>query len=752
MNRKSLTQLSFAALLALPYPVYAQPAPDALKSIQSLMQQKKYAEAVGEAEGALANGTLTAPEKVRLLKAAADASLLLGKNGVPEAMAFHERIVSDPAMPNGAKIEALNNMANAYIASLSGLELGRMNLDKAHAILKRGLELPGLTPEDRALALKNIGRLYERQDLNARARETYQQILTLNAGERTNADAQRLIAGTYVNEGREEDAVAIYKQFGWDLVGLYQGLGDAQRRDAEITKQLGDPDVAENTRWLNFSRFPIWDGQGKSLDQIRQSWDAYMPAFLEKDPNRALVLQRKVVAKEAEPTFVAWAAPIVLAAPKIAPNDFVTTKTAYIESLAALSKTDEVVREARELAADTRTPSSTKLWAQLVAATIKSNNGAGAVLSAAGNASNQEKAGAIPRAAQTVLRAGNEKAARDLYQAYQSLLAKPDRASITCSFVDKAPYDVGSWLDSPLVKTSGAKLNRPYGDNLKFLLETDSALTGRNTTADTKPATGDTSTDFYTACDAEGIHFFFNASDSRVKEVVDGLLGGGSFEMYLAPGEQQAYYTFLTEMPRGGINPADFVTMYPNAQFRMPSEKDGSLRTETRPTETGFATQLSLTWDVFYDKLPAAGTRWQFEAIRWTRSGGFSFGGSESVHNRSSFGDIVFSGLTPEHLNAIKRGIVLKAVAKYKQAKRITGAIGSWPDSELGDPVFYQTQVEPMVKKLDEYAERVNKDMTAADVDLLFREAVPGWMDGEYQIAALRRQYLEKELLAENRG
>jgi hypothetical protein len=226
---------------------------------------------------------------------------------------------------------------------------------------------------------------------------------------------------------------------------------------------------------------------------------------------------------------------------------------------------------------------------------------------------------------------------------------------------------------------------------------------------------------------------------------MNGLVGGGAFEMYLAPGEQQAYYTFLTEMPKGGINPDDFITMYPNAGFRLPSLKDGTLRTETRATDKGFATHLFLDWQLFYDKLPTNGVKWQFEAIRWTRSGGFSFGGSESVHNRSAWGDVVFSGLSDENLNAIKRRIVFKAVAKYREAKRPVNEIGSWADPDLADPGFYAAKVAPFVAKLDEYAARVTKDMTAADVETLYNEAVPGWMDADFLIQAMRTRYLEEK-------
>jgi hypothetical protein len=156
---------------------------------------------------------------------------------------------------------------------------------------------------------------------------------------------------------------------------------------------------------------------------------------------------------------------------------------------------------------------------------------------------------------------------------------------------------------------------------------------------------------------------------------------------------------------------------------------------------------LFLSWELFYDKLPKNGDKWQLEAIRWTRSGGFSFGGSESVHNRSSWGDIVFSGLTRENLNEIKRAIVFQAVNKYRSAKKINALAGQWEDSELGDSAFFEAKVKPLFARLDGYAAQVNKEMTAADVETLFKEAVPDWMELNFRVAALRAQYLKNKQL-----
>lgn len=748
--------LSLAALAA-GKPAFAQPmvaqvaTVDPFKSIQAKLGEKKYAEAVAEVETALQGPALNAGDKLRLLKTAAQASMGLGKSGLPAATAFQERIVADPGLANTAKIEAVNSIAEAYISSLDGQELRRMDIAKAHTILNRALELPDLKPEEQVLALKNIGKLYDRQDLEAQARETYQKILVLGVSDRSKADAQRLIADTYLAEGKGEEALALYKANGWGLLPLYQRLGDTEKRDAEASKLLNDAATPENTRWITFTRLPLWDARTKDVPAMKKAWEMYMPAFLEKDPNRALFLQRAVTAADADPQFVEWAAPLLVQAPRLSAAATLEMKSALVEALAADGKPAAAGAEAATITANAEFAAPARLWARLVAAAAQPGSDAGVEAAKAvregETLSGPDKADAILRAARTVLRGGNAGAARGLYAFHQSLLAKPARAAIAADFVATAPYDVGSWLASPLLKaaTGKAKLDRPYGDNLKFLLETDAAVTGRNTTADLKEDTGDKETDFYAATDAEGIHLFFNAWDARVADVMSGLVGGGAFEMYLAPGANQAYYTFLTEMPKGGINPDDFVTMYPNAHFRTPSEKDGTLRTETRATDKGFATHLFLDWRLFYDKLPANGTKWQFDAIRWTRSGGFSFGGSESVHNRSGWGDIVFSGLTEQNLNAIKRRIVFKAVAKYREAKRPVGAIGMWADPDLADRDFYQTQVAPLVKQLDDYAALVTKDMTADDVEKLYSAAVPGWMDAEFQLDAMRTRYLESK-------
>lgn len=752
MNRTAI--LSLAALLALGVPVHGQAvSADVFKRIQTKVQEKKYADAVAEAEQALGAAGLSANDKVRLAKAGAEASLRVGKAGVDGAIAFYERVVADPEIPSAAKVEAINGIANAQIASLGGLDLVQMDVANARATLNRALELTELKPEDRAAAIKNIGRLYDREGDYAQARKAYEQIVGLDVRDQTKNDARRLIADTLANQGDEDAAIEMYREHGLDIVSLYQRLGRTKDRYDECVAILNDPKAAEHVRWTAFNRLPCWDHTSKDLSEIRAACEKYLPAFLEKDASRVAVLQRRFVDRAigVDHAFAEWATPLLLAAPKLSDADYAVVKTAYIDSLAVQGKVDAAVEAAGAVAADQRIAATGRLWATLVTVTLKPVGDASitAAVAEANGVSGQDKADAILRAAKTVLRAGNEQGARQLFGAYETMLNRPARAKITCAFVPNAPYDVGSWLTSPLLTAAEGKgkLDRPYGDNLEFLLATDSAVMGRNVSAKSGEVAGDQQTDFYTVCDAEGLHLFFNTLDSKADEVVSGLVGGGSYEMYLAPGDHQAYLTFLADLPGGDIDPGGFITMYPNPQFRLPSKTDGTLRTATQATGKGFATHLFLSWELFYDKLPTDGTAWQFDAIRWTRAGGLSFGGSESVHNRSSWGDVVFSGMTDEHLTAIKRGIIYKAVVKYRAERKPIGALGGWSDAVLGDPAFYQAKVEPMVKRLDEYAAMVKKDLSAAEVETLFKEAVPGWMEGPYIVAAMRSEYLRDAML-----
>lgn len=731
-------------LLALIAPAVAETPAETLKRMQEHVRQRQYAEAIASADAALKDEALPPADKARLLKLAAEATISLGRDHAPDAIERYEQIFADPDIPTAARLDALRAIADVQVDQLAGQYLHEMDLSAAHETLARGPALPQLSPHDRATALSNVARLLDRQQRGEEARGVYRQILDLEVSDSLKKQTQQSIANSFIQDGRADEAVAIYRDNGLDLIEAYRLIGDNPKRHEACVQVLANADATEAVRWSAFSRMPCWDWRTRDFAAIRQACETYLPGFMESDANRALILRRAVLElSDGDPAFAAWAAPILMQAPRLSDADYNKAYIVWIDALASQKDKPAAIAAAEAMSKDQRIATENRLAARLMAAALAGQNEVRPILDDSGDLPPTARAQALLQAARTALRTGDHTTARALHAVYQSLLANPERASITCRFMDAAPFDIGSWLASPLRRdpAATAALDRPYGSNLEFLLLTDSAVTGRNVGAADGPA-DDHKTDFHIASDAQGIHLLLFAHDSRTADVLNGSAASGSYEIYLAPGDRQAYYTFLIELPDGRVDPQGFITMYPNARFRLPSIEQGTMRAQTRAVEGGFATYLFLSWELFHDRLPADGDRWQFEAIRWTRSGGFTFGGSQSVHNRSSWGDIVFAGMNDEHLDRIRRHVIPRAAEKYRAARRVTGAAGQWDDRDLGDPTFFKTKVQPLLDRLDAYAAMLENELTAEQVAEIYRHAVPGWMETGHLVDALRAEYL----------
>ncbi len=749
---------TFLLLLALALPLHAQSAAtsnDVYKDAQQKIRAKQLPDALALVEKTLDIPNLSSVDKARFLKLAADISQ---SQATPEskknALVYLEKIIADPAIPNSSKIDTLKSLSDLYIASLAGLDLYQMDLVPAQATLERALALPNLKPEEKSVALSNLGDLFRRQDKHALAREQYEKALALQTTDKAKTVYQKLIAETYAREGNREKALAIYTSENLGALAFYAAFGPAGKLHEECLKVLGDPESNENAKWNAFRALPAFNWQATDLATIQQVGEKHLGPTLTQNPGRILALMPlfKKAKPDSDQAFILWSAPYFLQA-KLSAPDYSYVQCAALDARATQSDVKSITDQATVLAADAKLTPQARASADLLASTLPHPSPANiaAALERHKDLASQDKAQALLGAAKTALRVNQEPAGRALHQAYIALLAQFPRARITCAFTPDAPSDLGGFLASPLQSTTPkAPLDRPYGDNLKFLVETDSAMTGRQADAQSQTLADDSKTDIQFLCDADGIHLFIKAYDGQLPQALAGTARAGSFEMYLAPGPHQPYYTLLGNLPNPDFHPELFLTSYPNATFRPLSEKDGTFTAQTKPLPHvgAFATHLFFSWQAFYDKLPQNGSAWQFDAIRWTRTGGFSFAGSQSVHNRSSWGDILFTNLTPENLRAIKRNIIYKALPLYRKAKESTSPVGNWADPVLGDPAFFNARVKPLLTRLDQYAPRVTKDMSPQDIDELFNDAVPGWMELSFTVDALRRQYLQDQLTA----
>ena len=257
-------------------------------------------------------------------------------------------------------------------------------------------------------------------------------------------------------------------------------------------------------------------------------------------------------------------------------------------------------------------------------------------------------------------------------------------------------------------------------------------------------------TEIFTFCDAKGVKVMLRQfCDKETLEKFKGGFGGiGGYEAYIATGFDTPY-TFLGFGPGETKLHSDFLTQYDNGTgYRNPKSEDDSILLSNYIADDSVVSLLAFSWVKAFANLPSNGDKWYFESLCWS-NGGWSWGGSKSVHNRSAFGALVFEGITPKAAAEIRRSVVKKACDTYWNAKsaRSNGQVEIWKDPELGDPEFYKECVEPLVKRLDTYTGKVKADMSDEDVMEVYENAAREWMNIDFVVSSLRSRYIKQKML-----
>ena len=363
-------------------------------------------------------------------------------------------------------------------------------------------------------------------------------------------------------------------------------------------------------------------------------------------------------------------------------------------------------------------------------------------------ADNLERADFLLRAVKraTILR--QEDAARAIHAERAKLVRKEEPRSLPCPYIENAPQDISGILASPFYKNGKKGLaDRKFGDDLKFIIETDVTANRTMTEFNGKPFRP---TEIFTFCDAKGVKVMLRAfyDKETLEKFKNGFGGVGGYEAYIVPGTD-APYTFLGFGPGATKLSSDFLTQYDNGTgYRNLKSEDDSILLSNYVADDSVISLLSFSWAKEFATLPSNGDKWYFEPLCWS-NGGWSWGGSKTVHNRSAFGALVFEGITPKAAAAIRRIILKKASDAYWNAKsaRSNGCIEFWKDPELGDPAFYAECIAPIVARLDPYAGRVKPDMTDEDVMDVYENAAKDWLNIEFIVSDLRRRYLARTLI-----
>ena len=416
-------------------------------------------------------------------------------------------------------------------------------------------------------------------------------------------------------------------------------------------------------------------------------------------------------------------------------------RRAYALSLAYLGRKDEAVAYAGKCLAeaDEKLAALDKAKYEVIRAVVAGKD-ALAVIETFGFGV-KDKAEAVKFAGQVALNLTDNAACERYSAAYQKLFKPIPKREVAVKFFAKPITSITAWRQvyDTLEKTwVDVKM---CGDLDR--LDTDVA-TGRTITEKTEHDSKTAMMEVTTLCDVQGVSVFLRVADANARMVENGFAGGLGTEAYFAPGPNQPYLCFGTS-PRTGLDTFAFQTAYSNRDSHRLNVKGAldrnSVRSEVEFTDSDYVTRIFFPWDAFYQKLPVRpGDYWKLDFLCWgTKT---SWGGSQGVHESSSWGHLVFN-LKDEETVAIRKRLILRTYKNWKGAKHgEVDVFDRWADPVLGDPAFYAARLKPLEAELAGYAKRVSPEMTDADVTDIFVHALPRWMGLKYEVDALRRDWL----------
>jgi len=298
-------------------------------------------------------------------------------------------------------------------------------------------------------------------------------------------------------------------------------------------------------------------------------------------------------------------------------------------------------------------------------------------------------------------------------------------------YLDSPPFGVAAWEASEMVQRGDGKDSRfvPYNSDAAKKLILD-ATTVREISED--PSLKDHETAFYMAYDSKGWYIYIHCQEPEIERFVDEEKDI-ALELFFSPGMHRVpYYQMMIRQAEKRVEHIDWGM--PHRHYRS---LEGSVESETRALDTGYATFLFIPWDRLYDRLPLSGEHWRFSLMRWGPS--VTWGGK--VHDTGNFGLVRFEKPNGETRKNIRKHIARRAWAKFNlEAKKATAF---WSDEAVGDLDFYNQKLKPVIEKhqalYKSLGPRENWDGAALDKV----EAASGdWMEFGYQVSELRSEFL----------
>ena len=360
------------------------------------------------------------------------------------------------------------------------------------------------------------------------------------------------------------------------------------------------------------------------------------------------------------------------------------------------------------------------------------------------------------RAGATAVVCGDERLLRAVVAYYNEThnMTLP-RKSYTVRFSEREIGGAGDWGNLPF-KPEESPFDRQFGSKEMAFMVTDVATGDRG-----QAATGGVKARQYpntlqVAADEWGIHFVQTFYDARARQFESGELDAGSYECYVAPGENMPYLSLLCYPKKDKLPSVMNMTYLMPGHRRLDAKDPREIRSGVRFTDGSVITYFALSWDLFADHVPVDGGEWEFESVFWGPIPS-AWNGTKTIHGRSTWGKLRFE-LGEAARIKILRAQLFKAVAQYRQEKQPgassdktvqEGVFEHWSDKDLGDPVFYDARLKGLVAELDAVADRVKVGMSDADVKDVAENFFPKFRDLRANVSRLRAEYLKERLLVE---
>ena len=312
-----------------------------------------------------------------------------------------------------------------------------------------------------------------------------------------------------------------------------------------------------------------------------------------------------------------------------------------------------------------------------------------------------------------------------------SAAEKQRRKVYTCRYMKAPPYGVAAWMQSTMVKTQAGKESRfvPYNSEAAQGLILDATVT-REVNSDPKLKGRQTS--FYMVYDSKGWYMFLHCAEPEIQEFVDEGKDV-ALEMFFSPGLKSVpYYQMIVRQLSNKVSHYDWGM--PHRHYRS---LKGSVRSESRAIESGYATFLFVPWQSLYDRLPLNGEHWRFSVMRWGPS--MTWGGK--VHDTGNFGLVHFEAPTAAQRLEIRKRVLRTAWFTFRATARKAATF--WSDEKIGDLEFYNAALKPVIDRYMALGESMGQHnlWDAATVKKGW-DLLGDWMEFKYKAAELRTEYL----------